>query len=347
MELEMNQNGNFSVEVDKIQRSEWETIIRQFQDSTIYQTWSYGKVRWGDENLSHLVLKDENKEVIAIAQAVIKKVPLLKAGIAYIPWGPLWKKVGKNNNYELFSNLLKSLKEQYAKKRGLLLRIDPHVIKCDENEHIIKILENEGFKINSKSNPYRTLLMDISPPLTDIRKKLNQKWRNQLNRSEKNNMTVHEGNSIELYDIFLKLQAEMLQRKNYIPGVDYEEFKQIQANLPEPDKMRIVVCEYEGEPLTATIASAVGDTGIYLLGASGDKGMQMKGAYLAQWLIIKWLQERGCKYYDLGGINPESNPGVYHFKSGMSGDDVNHIGQYEYCENKMSQLAIFAAEYGK
>lgn len=336
----MDQTLKYEIEVDQIQRSDWEVLLRQFEDSTIYQTWSYGQVRWGDECLSHIVIKETNGEAIGIAQAIVKKVPFLKVGIAYIPWGPLWKKIGSDNDFNQFEYMLKSLKNEYAKKRGLLLRIDPHIINCAENEHILKILENEGFKNNSNSNPYRTFLVDISHPLEDIRKKLNAKWRNHLNRAEKNNLVIHEGNGIELYDIFLKLQAEMQQRKNYIPGVDYEEFKQIQASLPEPDKMRIVVCEYEGEPLTATLASAVGNTGIYLLGASGDKGMQMKGSYLAQWLIIKWLKEQGCIHYDLGGINPESNPGVYSFKFGMSGQDVNHIGQYEYSDSNLSSVAV-------
>ena len=67
-------------------------------------------------------------------------------------------------------------------------------------------------------------------------------------------------------------------------------------------KMHIVICKHEGQPVTATIGSAVGDTGIYLLGATGEMGMKQKSAYLSQWKMILWLQERGCRWYDLGGI---------------------------------------------
>jgi lipid II:glycine glycyltransferase (peptidoglycan interpeptide bridge formation enzyme) len=134
----------------------------------------------------------------------------------------------------------------------------------------------------------------------------------------------------------------MQSRKQYEPGVDYDEFRKIQKKLPLPLKMRILVCEYESKPVTATIVTAVGDTGIYLLGATGDKGQNLKGAYISQWLMIKWLKERGCKWYDMGGINPEKNPGVYHFKAGLSGKDVYHSGQFELCENIVSSFTVNA-----
>jgi hypothetical protein len=40
---------------------------------------------------------------------------------------------------------------------------------------------------------------------------------------------------------------------------------------------------------------------------------------------MQWLKENGVRWYDLGGIDPDQNPGVYHFKKGMSGLDVVHI----------------------
>jgi hypothetical protein len=69
----------------------------------------------------------------------------------------------------------------------------------------------------------------------------------------------------------------------------------------------------------------MGDSAIYLLGATSDAGLNSKGAYLLQWTLICWLKNRGTKSYDLGGIDPEGNPGVYHFKRGLSGADICQI----------------------
>ena len=55
----MNTNNNsadYIVEIDQISKAEWEKLIHIFDDSSIYQTWSYGAVRWGQSNLSHIVI---------------------------------------------------------------------------------------------------------------------------------------------------------------------------------------------------------------------------------------------------------------------------------------------------
>jgi hypothetical protein len=89
--------------------------------------------------------------------------------------------------------------------------------------------------------------------------------------------------------------------------------------------MRILICEDKGIPVAGLVVSAMGDSAIYLLGATSDAGLNAKGAYLLQWTMIQWLKENGIRWYDLGGINPEANPGVYTFKKGMSGVDVCQI----------------------
>ena len=327
-------SSEYTLDVDQIEKSEWSDALMNFDDASIYQTWTYGSVRWRESNLSHLVLKREG-EVVGLAQLSIKRVPVVNLGIAYIPWGPLFQKRGNPKNYEDLKRLVQALNEEYVMRRGLLLRIAPNVVDHAQEEMRV-LLEMEGFHFNKSIPPYRTFMLDLSPSLQELRKGLAQKWRNQLNRAEKNGMTVVEGDSDEFYNKFMNHQNEMLGRKKYIPEVDYEEFREIQKELHGPLKMKIMLCEYKGEPITAAICTAIGNTGIYLLGASGAKGFKLKGAYLLQWQMIRWLKERNCRWYDLGGINPERNPGVFHFKAGLSGKDVYHIEQFEVCESLLS-----------
>ena len=51
------QDSGWQVEVDRASPAEWSQMLDLFDDANIYQTWSYGGVRWGEGNLSHLVLK--------------------------------------------------------------------------------------------------------------------------------------------------------------------------------------------------------------------------------------------------------------------------------------------------
>lgn len=335
--------SDYSIEIKNLSESEWYEYLMQFDDATIYQSHAYGAVRWGEDKLSHALIR-QGGEVVGAAQVIIYRVPVVRAGIAYIPWGPLWRKKGAALSTENLAATLVRLREEYCNKRGLLLRLTPCIWEEELAGVARDIFREAGYGKSDDAGPYRTLMLDLAREPDEIRKKLDQKWRNQLNRSEKNGLEVLEGTADDLYAIFLKLQKEMQERKQYIPTVDYDEFGEIQKRLPTWMKMHIIICRHEGEPVTATIGSAIGERGIYLLGATGEAGMKLKSAYLSQWKMILWLRERGCRWYDLGGIDPENNPGVYHFKVGISSTDVNHIGQYEACKSAMSSLVVGLAE---
>jgi len=90
------------------------------------------------------------------------------------------------------------------------------------------------------------------------------------------------------------------------------------------------------------VASAIGDSAIYLLGATSDDGLDSKGAYLLQWTLIEWLRNSGVKQYDLGGIDPEVNPGVYHFKKGFSGSDVCQLNPFIASSSALSSGMVRA-----
>ena len=80
--------SRYRSEIDRVVESEWTGLVGRFQDANIYQTWSYGAIRWGEKHLSHLVLSRDD-EVVAIAQLRIIRFPFLRSGVAYLRWGPL------------------------------------------------------------------------------------------------------------------------------------------------------------------------------------------------------------------------------------------------------------------
>jgi len=326
----------YSVEIDRIGKAEWSELLQNFDDATVYQTWSYGAVRWSEDRLSHLVLK-KGMEIIGLAQLTIMKFPVLGVGIAYIPWGPVWQKQGSGRDVNNLRYMIRALREEFVVRRGLFLRILPNEFQTDVNG-IRTTFEEEGFQW--KPYAYRTILLDLTPSLGDLRKGLSQHWRRHLNRAEKNNLEIIEGDSDELYQTFLHLLKGLLARKQFVPGVDYDKFREIQKDLPNPLKMKIMICRYEGEPASVMINSAVGNTGIYLFGATGNKGLKLSGSYLLFWRTIEWLKLNGYRCFDLCGVNSQKNPGVYRFKAGLSKNEVCHIGQFDACERTVSLILV-------
>lgn len=329
------------IELNQVNAADWAEMLSQFDDATIYQTWAYGEVNWGASNVEHVVVRNGD-EVRGIAQVRIIVAPL-GAGVAYVRWAPLWKKRGEPANVSNFEQILFALKNEYATRRGLLLRVVPHIYST-EPEAVVACLQSNGFAKNDSLPCYRTFRVNLTPTLDEIRKRLDQKWRNCLNRAEKNGLTVREGESAELYDIFLHLYDEMYARKEFETSVDPRQFWKLQAKLAGCEKLHVLICEKDGVALSALVGSRIGNTCIYLLGATSSEGMKHKGSYLLQWRMLQWAKEGGCSYYDLGGINPEKNPGVYHFKEGLAGVDETMIGTYETCGRLHSRILVHAVE---
>jgi len=330
----------FLFEMDNMDSATWDQLITQFEDASIYQSWAFGKSATRFASASHIVMK-EGCEVYGCCQVRLKRLYPLKIGVADINWGPLCRRKGKSFEPQVLAEFLRKIIMEYGRKRGYLLRITPKTTR-DTKQLFKNILECEGFLPNIKERPYRTFLMDLSPPLEELRLNLLQKWRNCLNRAEQNNLIIKEGTTNELFDRFIRLADEMCERKKISIGVDYRGYQRIQENLPEHLKMRIMVCEFNGISIGAIVCSTIGNTGIYLLGATAQEGLKLNCSYLLQWRMIQWMKEHGINYYDLGAFNPQLNPGVYHFKKGLAGKTENEeifLNEYKGCFNLRGWIA--------
>jgi lipid II:glycine glycyltransferase (peptidoglycan interpeptide bridge formation enzyme) len=324
-ELESMQNSGWQVEIDRATPAEWSQMLDLFDDANIYQTFAYGEVRWGKKNLSRLLLKQDG-EVLGMAQLRIIRPTPLKFGIAYLRWGPIFERRGRPSDPEVAQLMAGALIAEYVEKRRLFLRVIPNAfIGSPRASAIQTAFSSFTQEPLASENTYRTFVLDLAPALEELRRNLDRKWRNQLTRAEKNNLTVVTGSGLEEYKVFCQIYRQMRQRKTFETTVDEKEFLRIQEELPESHRMRILLCQENGVTVAGMVATAMGDSAIYLLGATSDEGLNAKGAYLLQWNMIQWLKENGTKWYDLGGIDPETNPGVYHFKKGFSGSDLIQV----------------------
>jgi lipid II:glycine glycyltransferase (peptidoglycan interpeptide bridge formation enzyme) len=335
---------HFTANVSQLSKPEWSELLKNFDDANIYQTSSFGAVRWGNRNLSHLKLY-RNGRVVACAQLIVLRMPLTNVGVAYLRWGPLYRLKGNAEDLHVFRNMIMALHEEYVVRRRLLLRIIPNIYAADNQIDVLRNLFADcGFSPRTAAGNYRTFVLDLSPSLEELRKHFDQKWRNQLHRAEKNGLTVIQGTGEDLFDVFAGLYREMMTRKQFKTTIDINDFRNIQRELGHGIEMQILVCEYERKPVAGAVLSPLGDTGIYLLGATNTDGMKTKSAYLLQWHVIKWLKKNGYRYYDLGGIDQQKNPGVYHFKAGMGGRNLCLVEQYEAYGCITGQLVVKMVE---
>jgi lipid II:glycine glycyltransferase (peptidoglycan interpeptide bridge formation enzyme) len=336
--------ANYVVEICKFDSSKYSDQDLPFKDSNIYQTYAYGNTYWGKDNIVNIKLSNAN-ETVSYVQVRIRRMPILNVGIAYIRWGPLWQTETEDKNYDALRFMISFLKKEFAIRKGLFLRIFPNLY--EEDDIIINIFKEEGFKLNKYSPQYRTILMNLSSNIEDIRKGLRKTWRQTLAKAERKNMKIVEGNNIKLIESALQIYEKMHKRKKFVEFVDMTKLLYLQRLLPKNKKLITSLCLHEEKPVAALVWCAYGDTGLPLLAATSKDGLKTNASYLLFWHMILFLKRNNYKWCNLGGINPERNRGGFIFKSGLAGNngiDVSFIGQFDYCSNLLNIIIIRYSE---
>ena len=323
-------NGSLDVQVDGQTAETWSAILEQFADANIYQTWAYGAVRWGIRNLSHLVIRQDG-QVMAAAQLRIVRLPLLPAGLAYLRWGPLVNRVGQTLDPSIVGEMLKWLREEFCQRRGLTLQVIPNTYSGETLSDAYEPARHRSFPHLEITWPrYRTVLVNLESAAEVIRDRFNPKTRRHLKRAEKNGLTVEMSDQPEASREFLRLYKMMRERKQFETTVDVDEFGQMQLLLAGCARMQTFIARKDGAAIGALVCSRMGNTGIYLLGATNERARDLLASYLLHWHAMLWLKAQGSLYYDLGGIDPEANSGGYEFKSGFGGNEVAQSIPYSF-----------------
>lgn len=320
---------------------DWNLQIQKFQDAVIQNTPAYSHSRWPRAKLEHVTVSIED-ELIAAAQVMVLAPPLLPGGLAIVQYGPLWQLDSRSaehlTNYRL---AVAALKKEYVVKRKMMLRIRPQADALNQ-EAITAVLNSEGLLNNNQFNADR-FLVDLSSTTDEVRAGFGSKWRYNLKKSEKNDLEfklISEDNAVSS---FMTLYEEMYSRKKFHDDSSINELPQFYTELPLPLKPLVFECTHNGNPVSAAVISIIGDTAIYLFGASTDSALSLRAGYFLHWGIIQWLHENRANthWYDLGG--GANNAGLVQFKSGMVGKNGEHIqmpGEYECAEHPINRFII-------
>ena len=334
-----------SATIRTISRTEWQRLASSFLDYNYRQLWDFGIAcaRRMNAVSEHVVIED-NEEAVGLADVRVKRVPLLGGGIAYINGGPLVRRNGDEGGSRL-RECLNVLIEAYVRRQGLLLRIQPTIGYELWNAERESMFLDCGFSMSTRVKPYRTLLLDLSPSLDDLRKNLSQKWRNNLKRAEAGTNSLGSDYSAESLMRFYDLYKVFREKKQFDVDLDPAFFVEVQKSLPESERMRVALSEEEGVLISGHVSSLLGDTAVNLFRANTKVALTSRTSYLIQWDGVRHAREKGSRWYDLGGIDPEGNPGVYSFKKGMGGKDVTAPGPFEYCPNGFKRKIVTVGEW--
>jgi hypothetical protein len=318
--------------VEVVSNDDWDALLEQFDDANYRQLSAYSvaaasRVGARSEN----VAIRQGDELLGLCNVRTRKLPLLPIGIAYINGAPLIRRqpMAFDDGVTVLSVCLHALRDEFVKRRGHVLRA-VGVARTDlSQEAANRVFGEAGFNPSEAKGRYRTILVDIGRELPEIRRGLDQKWRNILNKSERQEIEVTRGTGAAMFNEFAELHRGLVMRKQLDVDMGPEFFLGLQDRLAETDRFVVHLATQAGRVVAGHIGAYHGDTAVYLLGAANEAGLKSNASYLLQWRVIEYAKERGCRWYDLGGIDPEANPDVYRFKSRIGGIDVCAPGPYE------------------
>jgi lipid II:glycine glycyltransferase (peptidoglycan interpeptide bridge formation enzyme) len=237
------------------------------------------------------------------------------------------------------------VREEYFVRRGLNVRLVPRSTGCSkQNQALEEILQEARFVPNMRVRAYQTILLDLTLDLLTIRKRFDQKWRNQLNGAERSGLQIEMGRDPGFFARFEKLYKEMWAKKRFPTGVRIPIVRQLQRALPESRRFHITIATDGGEDVGATVCAVAGDTMLYYLGATSPTlRKNCRPGYLLQWSQIGAARELGLRWYDTGGVLDDESE-VSRFKRRMNGCFVRFPGRWELSHKNRGAGAYGVAE---
>lgn len=275
------------------------------------------------------MIRDSGR-MIGLACARVRTVPAPGAGLALVSGGPLWSDaLGDEEAAGAVGVMASALAAEYVRRRGVTLRIAPPIGGSARNESVTRALGSHGFVPAARAPRYRTILVDLRRDPAGIRAGLAQKWRNQLNGAERQGISIEVDKGDRAVERFSPLYDALLQRKSFSSELGPDFYDAVQRSADVDSRLLVVSASHYGADVAGAVVDLGRETATYILGATTDAGMKCKAAYALHWAIMMLARDAGCVWYDLGGIDPEANPGVHHFKSGFGGVDLTSAGPFE------------------
>jgi len=332
--------------VRPITAERWYDVAKRFADWGYRHSHAFN-VQCGKQQhtaVEHVEISDGG-EAIGLASARIKRLPLIGVGIAYVGGGPLTR-TSASLDVAALARCLEALRREYVLKRGLVLRVSPPLAPQDEIGLATSTYLAAGFKPTPMATVYRTMLLDLSPSIEQITSRFSKRWRRQLNKSLKSGFELQIGTSLEMFDQFCDLFEEFIDWKGFEVEHGPRFHREVHKALPEDARYFILLARQADKLAGGVVLARTGDTAVYVLGATNPAMRDARPGHYLHFRATELLKEKGLRYYDLGGINPENNPGVYEFKAGMTQVDLCAPPPMECAPGFAKKLMLDAAEWG-
>lgn len=291
--------------------SSWDEAVWAQPRGTIFSAsgWGRYKARRG-ARVERLTILDERGSLAGLAQAQIRRRGLVRQ--IHVQGGPLLTEAGERRGETVVRSLLGHL----APGPLDLMIVD---FKQAESPGALLGVLATGFRPVAARRQH-TLEVDLTAGLDAVLAGADPRWRKALRRAERNpalsaRFLDDPAERLAAFDQFAAMYASLKARKGFRTGFDCAAYRDIAAGDP---RQPILEVREDGVPCLVRLLHLGRERCTAFFTAATERAGLNGAAYLAVWRCVRRAAEDGCRVFDLGGIDPVGNRGVFDFKRGFT-----------------------------
>lgn len=360
-------NGQSYLKKRPTRPEEWDGPIVE-QNASLLQSWRWGEFKKATGWTPYrLYMGKSYTAPLICGQVLYRAMPRLPLPISvgYMPRGPVYFP-GSQENREAEKAFWRGIHTESRRRGAIFLKVEPN-IAVDEHKPkgaIDRKMAALGFRPAGRLQPARTWVLDIGGSEDDLLKGMKPKTRYNLKLAGRRGVVVRRAETLDDLHAFHSLLEVTGTRDEF--GIHtfpyYEQLWRVFGPEAGGGDNSIVVllaerpdeAERAQGPIGGLLAFRFGHEAVYMYGASDNRGREHMPNYLLQWEAIKWAKSHGCTLYDFWGIpdppaeegessSEEISPtntrsglrGVYWFKKGFGGREIEYPGAYDYVYNPL------------
>ena len=206
------------------------------------------------------------------------------------------------------------------------------------------LLINGWSRPNNSFGTALTMQLNLAKPIEEIHSSFGKKWRKSLRKSSDLSFRIEKIKSVtEIYKLYEELKGLKSLKKQQVYGL--EKISSLVRCFGD-NIITFGAIDHEGNLLAIRGAIIRDKEAIDIFAATGELARTMNVSHALFFELIKHCKQLGCNVYDLGGVDPVNNPGVYNFKKGTGANKISHLGEFEWSNNLILKLAVnFLSKY--
>lgn len=196
----------------------------------------------------------------------------------------------------------------------------------------LELEQSNWFPVSRSMSSGHSLKLRLDSTVEDRHNLLSYNWRRNLKRSY-----THE-NQVELVtdpspDEIADAHKDLERLKGKSVNIWESSAPHVRVALSSFDQQWVIVrCLGPAGNIRAVRGAVItdgGNTACDFLAATTEEGRKHYSSFATFWHLANELSRRGVIRYDLGGIDPQGNKGVFDFKNGTGAVQISYGGEFE------------------